>query len=83
MNTFTTFKLALRALWRNKVRTLLTMAGIVFGIGAVIAMVSGGQGAHRELEGGEDAHAATSALRGVWLLSSMMRPSRRVTTREA
>ena len=50
MNTFTTFKLALRALWRNKVRTLLTMAGIVFGIGAVIAMVSGGQGAQQAVK---------------------------------
>ena len=45
MNIFTTVKLAFRALWRNKVRSLLTMLGIVFGIGAVIAMVAGGQGA--------------------------------------
>ncbi len=45
MSLLTTFKLAIRALWRNKVRTLLTMIGIVFGIGAVIAMVSSGQGA--------------------------------------
>lgn len=45
MNILTTLKLALRALWRNKVRSMLTMLGIVFGIGAVIAMVSGGQGA--------------------------------------
>ena len=45
MNIFTTLKLAFRALWRNKVRSLLTMLGIVFGIGAVIAMVAGGQGA--------------------------------------
>ena len=30
MNIFTTFKLAVRALWRNKVRTMLTMLGIVF-----------------------------------------------------
>jgi len=50
MNLFTTLKLALRALWRNKVRTLLTMAGIVFGIGAVIAMVSGGQGAQQAVK---------------------------------
>src|SRR5262249_26354855 len=41
------------------------------------------QRAHRELEGGEHAHAATSALTGVCFLSSMIRPSRRVTTREA
>ena len=50
MSVLTTLKLALRALWRNKVRTLLTMAGIVFGIGAVIAMVSGGQGAQQAVK---------------------------------
>ena len=50
MNIFTTFRLALRALWRNKVRTLLTMLGIVFGIGAVIAMVAGGQGAQASVK---------------------------------
>jgi putative ABC transport system permease protein len=50
MNLLTTLKLALRALWRNKVRTLLTMLGIVFGIGAVIAMVSGGQGAQQAVK---------------------------------
>ena len=51
MNVFTTFKLALRALWRNKVRSMLTMLGIVFGIGTVIAMVAGGQGAQRVRRG--------------------------------
>jgi len=50
MNVLTTLKLAMRALWRNKVRTLLTMLGIVFGIGAVIAMVSGGQGAQQAVK---------------------------------
>ncbi|MBA2543463.1 MAG: ABC transporter permease [Deltaproteobacteria bacterium] len=45
MNPLTTLKLALRALWRSKVRSALTMLGIVFGIGAVIAMVAFGQGA--------------------------------------
>jgi putative ABC transport system permease protein len=50
MNVFTTFKLALRALWRNKVRSTLTMLGIVFGIGAVIAMVAGGQGAQQSVK---------------------------------
>jgi putative ABC transport system permease protein len=50
MNVFTTLKLALRALWRNKVRSMLTMLGIVFGIGAVIAMVAGGQGAQQSVK---------------------------------
>ena len=50
MSIFTTFKLALRALWRNKVRTVLTMLGIIFGIGAVIAMVASGQGAQEAVK---------------------------------
>jgi len=50
VNVFTTLKLAMRALWRNKVRSMLTMLGIVFGIGAVIAMVSGGQGAQQSVK---------------------------------
>src|SRR5205814_2024639 len=45
MSIFTTLKLALRALWRNKVRSVLTMLGIIFGIGTVIAMIASGQGA--------------------------------------
>ena len=49
MSVFTTIKLAFRALWRNKVRSTLTMLGIVFGIGAVIAMVAGGQGAQQSV----------------------------------
>src|SRR5262245_30280846 len=36
---------ALRALQRNKLRSTLTMLGIIIGVGAVIAMVSIGQGA--------------------------------------
>ena len=45
MTVFTTLKLAFRALWRNKVRSMLTMLGIIFGIGTVIAMIASGQGA--------------------------------------
>ncbi len=50
MSFFTTLRLAIRALWRNKVRTMLTMLGIVFGIGAVIAMVASGQGAQEAVK---------------------------------
>lgn len=49
MNLFTTFLLSLRALWRHKVRTLLTMLGLIFGIGTVIAMVAAGQGARESV----------------------------------
>jgi putative ABC transport system permease protein len=40
-----TVRAALRALRRNKLRSALTMLGIVIGVGAVIAMVSIGRGA--------------------------------------
>jgi ABC-type antimicrobial peptide transport system permease subunit len=40
-----TARTALRALRRNKLRSLLTMLGVVIGVGAVIVMVSIGQGA--------------------------------------
>ena len=39
------FKIALRAILRNKMRSSLTILGIVIGVGAVITMVSIGQGA--------------------------------------
>ncbi len=45
MDFLNTFRLALRALARNKMRSSLTMLGIVIGVGAVIATVSIGQGA--------------------------------------
>ncbi len=38
-------KVAMRAIWRNKTRSLLTALGIIVGIGAVIAVVGIGQGA--------------------------------------
>jgi putative ABC transport system permease protein len=45
-----TFRIALRALVRNKLRTVLTMLGIVIGVGAVIAMLSIGNGAKLAVE---------------------------------
>ncbi len=50
MNMLATFKLALRALARNKMRSSLTMLGIIIGVGAVIAMVSIGQGASASIQ---------------------------------
>ncbi|HXZ28167.1 MAG TPA: ABC transporter permease [Terriglobales bacterium] len=38
-------RIAMRALARNKMRSVLTMLGIIIGVGAVIAMVGVGQGA--------------------------------------
>jgi len=45
-----TFKIAFRALGRNKMRSFLTALGIIIGVGAVIAMVSIGEGAKRGIE---------------------------------
>jgi putative ABC transport system permease protein len=45
MDFLNIFRLALRSLARNKLRSSLTMLGIVIGVGAVIATVSIGQGA--------------------------------------
>jgi putative ABC transport system permease protein len=39
-----TIRLALRAIWRNALRSFLTVLGIVIGVAAVIAMVIVGQG---------------------------------------
>ena len=44
------FRVSLRALKRNKMRTFLTMLGIIIGVGAVIAMVSIGAGARAGVE---------------------------------
>jgi putative ABC transport system permease protein len=41
------FKMAIRALARNKARSALTMLGIIIGVASVIAMVSLGQGAQK------------------------------------
>jgi putative ABC transport system permease protein len=43
-------KIALRALARNKVRSALTMLGIIIGVGSVIAMVGLGQGAQKMIQ---------------------------------
>src|SRR5581483_9785579 len=45
-----TIRIALRALRRNKMRTVLTMLGMIIGVGAVIAVVGIGNGAKAQLE---------------------------------
>jgi macrolide transport system ATP-binding/permease protein len=42
-----TGRVAARALWRNRMRSGLTMLGMIIGVAAVIAMVSVGQGADK------------------------------------
>lgn len=50
MNPLVTFKVAFRALSRNKMRSILTMLGIIIAIAAVIAMVGLGQGASASIQ---------------------------------
>ncbi|MEO2195127.1 MAG: ABC transporter permease [bacterium] len=50
MSFFMIFRVALKALGRNKMRTLLTMLGMIIGVAAVITMVALGNGAQQQIE---------------------------------
>jgi len=50
MNIFMTLRIAFKALGRNKLRTALTMLGMIIGVAAVIAMVAMGTGAQAQIE---------------------------------
>lgn len=49
ININSTLKIALRALWVNKMRSFLTMLGIIIGVGAVITMLAVGTGASQKI----------------------------------
>jgi putative ABC transport system permease protein len=61
MNLWQTLRTALRAIYRNKLRSFLTTLGIIIGVGAVIAMMAIGAGARADIE-------ATFAAMGTNLL---------------
>jgi putative ABC transport system permease protein len=50
MSIFMVLRVALKALARNKMRTGLTMLGMIIGVAAVITMVALGRGAQSEIE---------------------------------
>ena len=50
MSLLMIFRVALKALGRNKLRTALTMLGLIIGVAAVITMVAMGRGAQDEIE---------------------------------
>jgi putative ABC transport system permease protein len=50
MKTTTLLTVASQSILKNKLRTLLTMLGIVIGVGAVIVMVAVGHGAQSQIE---------------------------------
>jgi putative ABC transport system permease protein len=50
MDLVSIIRIAMRALARNKMRSSLTMLGIIIGVGAVIAMVGVGNGARKQVQ---------------------------------
>jgi putative ABC transport system permease protein len=50
MSILMTLRIAFKALGRNKMRTALTMLGMIIGVAAVIAMVAMGTGAQAQIE---------------------------------
>jgi putative ABC transport system permease protein len=50
MSPFLTMRVAVRAIFRNKLRAFLTTLGVVIGVGAVIAMMAIGAGAKAQVE---------------------------------
>ncbi|MGB8959944.1 MAG: ABC transporter permease [Candidatus Aminicenantales bacterium] len=49
INLLWTLKIAIKALQANKMRSVLTMLGVIIGVGAVIAMLAVGTGASRRI----------------------------------
>ena len=47
--TLSNLRIAMNALWDNKVRSILTALGIIFGVAAVITMLAIGKGAQEEI----------------------------------
>src|SRR5690348_6825347 len=50
MDLINILRLAMRALARNKMRSILTMLGIIIGVGAVICSVAVGEGASSQIQ---------------------------------
>ena len=85
MRVVATTVIALRALRRNKLRSVLTALGIIIGVAAVIAMVSIGNGAKAQVEAqvaslGQNVitvfpgSMTTGAVRGGWGTRSTLTP---------
>lgn len=50
MNLLATFRIAINALRLNKMRSMLTMLGIIIGVGAVITMIAVGSGVRERIQ---------------------------------
>ena len=52
-------RVALKAMLKNKMRSLLTMLGIIIGVGSVIVMVAIGQGTQKQIPARSGAWGST------------------------
>ena len=50
MNLAQAFKMAVKSIWSKKMRSLLTMLGIIIGVASVITMLAIGQGSKRSIQ---------------------------------
>lgn len=50
IDIFTIFKIAIKAIWVNKMRSVLTSLGIIIGVAAVIVMLAVGEGSKKKIE---------------------------------
>ena len=50
MNTGRLIRLSWKSLWLHRLRSLLTMMGVLFGVGSVVAMLAVGEGASEEAQ---------------------------------
>ena len=75
MNLFESIKLSFKSIRANKMRSVLTMLGIIIGIASVITILSIGEGVRKSMIGQFDKVGATSVKVGVNLLSEQYRKS--------
>ena len=73
MNILESFRVAMRGLASNKMRTALTMLGIIIGVGVVIIVVAIGQGATKQVT--DTVNALGTNLLSIWPGQSRLRSS--------
>jgi putative ABC transport system permease protein len=61
MNIFESIRFALSAIWANRMRSVLTMLGIIIGVFSVITLVSIGDGVKKEFTGAIDSFGGNLA----------------------
>jgi putative ABC transport system permease protein len=67
-------QVSLRSLWLHRLRSLLTMLGIIFGVSSVIAMLAIGEGASR------DAQARIARLGSTNIILKTVKPPQQMST---